>query len=49
MNKLKPFNSLVAGEDNKIYTVSVDKNGVPHAKPVTCYYKGRNLEFKVDE
>ena len=49
MNKLKPFNGLVAGEDNKVYTVSVDKNGVPHAKPVTFHYKGRDLEFKVEE
>ena len=49
MNQLKPFISLVAGEDNKVYTVSVDKDGNAHAKPVTCYDKGRNLEFKVEE
>jgi hypothetical protein len=49
MSKLKPFNSLVAGENGQIYTVSVDKNGEPHAKPVKQFYKGSELEFKVSE
>ena len=49
MSKLKPFNSLVVGENDQIYTVSVDKNGEPHAKPVKQFYKGSELEFKVSE
>ena len=46
MTELTPFTSLVAGDNGKVYTVRVDENGTPHAKPVTCYYKGKNLEFK---
>lgn len=49
MSKLKPFSSLVAGENGQIYTVSVDKNGEPRAKPVKQIYKGSELEFKVSE
>ena len=49
MNQLKPFTSLVPGDDGKVYTVRVDKDGIPYAKPVTCYYKGTNLEFRVEE
>lgn len=49
MSKLKSFNSLVAGDNGQIYTVSVDKNGEPHAKPVKQFYKSSEFEFKVSE
>lgn len=49
MTELTPFTSLVAGDNGKVYTVRVDKDGIPHAKPVACYYKGSLLEFKVEE
>lgn len=49
MSKLKPFSSLVAGENGQIYTVSVDKNGEPHAKPIKQFHKGQEFEFRVSE
>ena len=39
MSKLKPFTNIVAGDDGKVYAVSVDKNGVPHAKPAISITK----------
>lgn len=47
MSDLVPFSSLVAGEDGVIYAVRVDKNGVPHVKPVTAFYRGQKFEFKI--
>lgn len=49
MSELKPFSSLVAGENGQIYAVSVDKNGEPHAKPVKEFYRGCEYEFRVSE
>jgi hypothetical protein len=49
MNQLKPFMSLIAGEDNKVYTVRVDKEGNAHVKPVICYAGNRSFDFKVEE
>lgn len=49
MSELKPFSSLVAGENGQIYTVKVDKNGVPHAEPVKQYNKSQEYEFRVSE
>ena len=49
MNELKPFMSLIAGEDNKVYAVRVDKNGNAHAKPVVCYAGNKIFEFKAEE
>jgi len=49
MTELVPFKSLVAGDDNKVYAIRVDKDGVAHAKPVASYVKGSLLEFKISE
>lgn len=49
MSELKPFTSLVAGDNGQIYTVSVDKNGEPHAKPVKEFYRGQEYEFRISE
>ena len=40
MNEIHEFTSLVANPHGKIYAVSVDKNGIPSAKPTTCYSNG---------
>ena len=49
MSKLKPFNSLVVGENGQVYAVKVDKNGMPHAKPVKEFDRGCEYEFRVSE
>ena len=49
MNQLTPFMSLIAGEDNKVYAVRVDKDGNAHAKPVVCYAGNKIFEFKAEE
>lgn len=38
--ELKEFNNIVSGDDGKIYAVSVDSNGVAHAKE--CKFYERN-------
>ena len=40
MNEIHEFTSLVANPYGKIYAVSVDENGIPSAKPTTCYSNG---------
>jgi hypothetical protein len=49
MSDLKPFSSLVAGENGQIYTVRVDADGNAHAKPVKEFYRGCEYEFKISE
>lgn len=49
MSELTPFMSLVLGDDGRVYTVRVDKEGNAHAKPVVCYAGNRILEFKAEE
>lgn len=49
MSELKPFSSLVAGDNGQVYAVKVDENGIPHAKPVKQFYKGQEFEFRVSE
>lgn len=49
MSELKPFSSLVAGDNGQIYTVRVDENGVPHAEPVKEFYRGCEYEFRVSK
>lgn len=48
MTELTPFNSLVLGDNGKVYTVRVDADGNAHAKPVICYAGRRILEFKAE-
>lgn len=48
MTELTPFTSLVLGDDGKVYTVRVDKDGNAHAKPVICYVGKMILEFKAE-
>jgi hypothetical protein len=49
MSKLKPFSSLVAGDNGQVYTVKVDENGIPHAKPVKEFDRGCEYEFRVSK
>lgn len=49
MSELKPFSSLVAGDNGQIYTVRVDENGVPHAEPVKEFYRGQEYKFRISE
>ena len=51
LKELKPFNNIVAGDDNKIYAVTVDKNGIPHAKPTVLVSKDKGIigQLMVDE
>lgn len=46
MSQLKQFNNLVAGDDGKIYAVSVDKNGIPHAIPTIGYNKRKTQKWE---
>ena len=49
MSELKPFSSLVAGDNGQIYTVRVDENGVAHAEPVKEFYRGQEYKFRISE
>lgn len=49
MSELKPFSSLVAGDNGQVYAVKVDENGIPHAKPVKEFYRGCEYEFRVSK
>ena len=49
LSELTPFTSLVTGDDGRIYTVRVDKNGNAQAKPVKQFYNGQEFEFRISE
>lgn len=49
LNQLTPFSSLVAGENNIVYAVRIDKNGTPYVKPITLHHQGRLYEFRIDD